>query len=175
MNQHHTNSIDEASKVIGKTWPLCTLVASNPFSGYENSTFQDAVNSVKNNFNANAYPAAKLFQQAWEKGDTDAEVLTDLLNNNNLSESPEFYLQLLKSKNKSEVLNENHAVDVIMAKWLSSFMDEEFAEWEMPDKTQGFYNAGRLLVVYDSETGKTALKDIPKNKHFSFRRNFKRC
>jgi uncharacterized protein YbcC (UPF0753/DUF2309 family) len=162
MNHYLKNSIDKASKVIGKTWPLYTFLASNPLAGYENSTFQDAVNSARKNFNANAFPAAKLYQQAWEKGDIDAKVLTDLLNENNLSESPEFYLQLLKSKNKSEVLNENHTVDVIMAKWLSSFMDEGLAEWEIPYKTEGFYNAWRLLVVYDSETGKTALKDIPK-------------
>ena len=30
MNQPIQNSIDEAAKVIGKTWPLYTFVASNP-------------------------------------------------------------------------------------------------------------------------------------------------
>jgi uncharacterized protein YbcC (UPF0753/DUF2309 family) len=163
MKQHIINSIDEASKVIGKTWPLYTFVASNPLSGYENSSFSEAVNSAEKNFNANAFPSAALYQQAYKKGDIDTTILSDLLKENELTESPEFYLNLLNSKKKTQVLNENHAVDVVMVKWLSSFMDEGLAEWEMPYKTEGFYTAWRLLVVYDSEsTGKTALKDIPK-------------
>ncbi|MGK0414796.1 MAG: hypothetical protein ACJA1B_003025 [Polaribacter sp.] len=163
MKQHIINSIDEASKVIGKTWPLYTFVASNPLSGYENSSFSEAVNSAEKNFNANAFPSAALYQQAYKKGDIDTNILTDLLKENKLTESPEFYLNLLDSKKKTQILNENHAVDVVMVKWLSSFMDEGLAEWEMPYKTEGFYTAWRLLVVYDSEsTGKTALKDIPK-------------
>ena len=31
---------------------------------------------------------------------------------------------------ETEEINENHIVDTIMAKWLSSFMDEGLAEWE---------------------------------------------
>lgn len=163
MNQQIINSIDEASKVIGKTWPLYTFVASNPLSGYENSTFQEAVNSAEKNFNANAFPSAKLYNQAWEKGDIDKNVLANLLKENGLTESPESYLNLLKSATKKEILNENHTVDVVMAKWLSSFMDEGLAEWEMPYKSEGFYTAWRLLVVYDAETtGRTSLKEIPK-------------
>ncbi|WP_299012368.1 DUF2309 domain-containing protein [uncultured Polaribacter sp.] len=163
MSQQILNTIDEASKVIGKTWPLYTFVASNPLSGYENSSFKDAVETAKNNFNANAFPATKLYQQAWKKGDIDKGILATLLQENNLTESAEFYLNHLINLPKGEVINQNHAVDTIVAKWLASFMDEGLAEWEMPYKTEGFYNAWRLLVIYDSETGKTNLKDIPKN------------
>jgi uncharacterized protein YbcC (UPF0753/DUF2309 family) len=162
MNQHILNSIEEASKVIGKTWPLYTFVASNPLSGYENSTFQEAVNAAKHNFSANAFPATKLYQQAWDNGDINGTILISLLNESGLSESPKFYLDLLAAQKQTEEINENHSVDVIMAKWLSSFMDEGLAEWEMPYKSEGFFGAWRLLVVYDSETGKTSLKDIPK-------------
>jgi uncharacterized protein YbcC (UPF0753/DUF2309 family) len=163
MKQQIIKSIDQASKVIGKTWPLYTFVASNPLSGYEKSTFHEAVNSAEKNFNANAFPSAALYMQAWEKGDIDTTVLSKLLNENGLTESPEFYLNLLRSKTKTEVLNENHTLDIVMAKWLSNFMDEGLAEWEMPYKTEGFFTAWRLLVVYDSETtGRTALRDIPK-------------
>jgi hypothetical protein len=163
MKQQIINSIDKASKVIGKTWPLYTFVASNPLSGYENSTFLEAVNLAEENFGANAFPSAKLYQQAWTKGDINKNVLTALLEEGNLTESVEFYLNLLTSANKKEVVNENHSLDVVMAKWLSSFMDEGLADWEMPYKSEGFYTAWRLLVVYDSETtGRTSLKEIPK-------------
>ena len=162
MNQHILNSIDEASKVIGKTWPLYTFVASNPLSGYENSSFKEAVSLAQKHFNSNAFPAAKLYRQAWEKGDINKDVLLRLLKENQLSESPEQYLQLIESQHPSEELNVNHDLDRIMAKWLSAFMDEGLAEWDMPFKTEGFYAAWRLLVIYDSEIGMTSLKEIPK-------------
>ena len=162
MSQNMLNSIDEASKVIGKTWPLYTFVASNPLAGYENSSFKDAVAAAKTNLNTKAFPATKLYQQAWQKGDINEAVLVDALKENGLTESPKFYLDFLDSKKQTEEINENHTVDIIMAKWLASFMDEGLAEWEIPYKSEGFFTAWRLLVVCDNATGRTALKDIPK-------------
>lgn len=162
MNQRIQESIDEASKVIGKTWPLYTFVASNPLSGYENASFQEAVSAAEKHFNANAFPVPKLYRQAWEKGDINAGILVMLLKENGLFESPEQYLAMIESQKRLETLNSNHEVDRIMAKWLSSFMDEGLAEWDMPFKSEGFYASWRLLAVYDSETGNTSLKDIPK-------------
>lgn len=162
MSHFISNSIDEASKVIGKTWPLYSFVASNPLSGYENAPFPEAVRSAQKHFNANAFPEAKLYRQAWENGTIDEHILVALLKENGLSEAPEHYLKLLESHQPSEELNNNHAVDRIMAKWLSAFMDEGLAEWEMPYKSEGFYTAWRLLVIYDPEIGTTSLKEIPK-------------
>lgn len=162
MNQNILNSIQQASTIIGKTWPLYTFVASNPLTGYENTTFSEAVITAKNNFNANAYPSVKLYKQAWEKGDIDKEVLIKLLIENEFSESPEHYLNLLASKTETLIENPYHKLDILMAKWLSSFMDEGLAEWEIPYKSEGFFSAWRMLVIYDSEIGKTTLKEIPK-------------
>ncbi len=162
MNQHLINSIDEASKVIGKTWPLYSFVASNPLSGYENVSFQEAAGAAQQYFNANAFPAAKLYRQAWEKGAIDKDILMSLLKEDQLLQSPEYYLNLLESQQRSEELNINHKVDLVMAKWLSAFMDEGVAEWDMPFKSEGFYTAWRLMVIYDSEIGTTTLKEIPK-------------
>jgi hypothetical protein len=33
-------SIEEASQVVGKTWPLYSFVTSNPLSGYEGMPFE---------------------------------------------------------------------------------------------------------------------------------------
>jgi uncharacterized protein YbcC (UPF0753/DUF2309 family) len=41
-------SIEEASQVIGKTWPLYSFVTSNPLSGYEGMPFEKAVNQARN-------------------------------------------------------------------------------------------------------------------------------
>ena len=162
MNQRILESIEEASKVIGKTWPLYTFVASNPLSGYENEPFQTALSAAEKHFKANAFPAAKLYRQAWEKGDINEAILVALLKENGLSQTPEHYLQQLASQKRLETMNSNHDVDRIMAKWLSSFMDEGLAEWDMPYKSEGFFAAWRLLAIYDSELGNTSLKDIPK-------------
>ena len=162
MNQSIQSSIDKASKVIGKTWPLYTFVASNPLSGYENSSFQEAVNSAEQQFNANAFPSAMLFRQAWDSGDINESVLVELLKKNDFTESPELYLKSIESQKSVTTENAYHKLDCIMAKWLAAFLDEGLAEWDMPYKSEGFYTAWRLLAVYDSEIGKTALRDIPK-------------
>ena len=163
MNLPILNSIDQASQVIGKTWPLYAFVASNPLSGYENSPFIDAVSSAQKQFNANAFPAAKRYRRAWEKGEIHTDILLKLLKESGWNQSPEESLRLLESQDSSEELNVNSDVDRIMVKWLSAFMDEGLAEWELPFKTEGFYAAWRHLAIYDSETGTTALKDIPKS------------
>lgn len=161
MNQPILSSIDEASKVIGTTWPLYTFVASNPLSGYENAPFQEAVQAAKNNLGAQAFPESRLYRQAWERGDIHKEELMSLLKENGRNESPEDCLKLFTSESTSEVTNVDHQVDRIMAKWLSAFMDEGLAEWDMPFKNEGFYHAWRKLVVHDPEMGFKFKKELP--------------
>jgi hypothetical protein len=163
MSQLLLNSIDQASKIIGKTWPLHTFVASNPLSGYEAANFEDALLTAKKYLSAHVFPKATLYRQAWKKGDISKDALTKLLLEKGLKESPEYYLQILESKEILEKINPNHYVDIIMSKWLAAFMDEGLAEWDMPFKSEGFYTAWRNLVIYDSEVGETSLKEIPKS------------
>lgn len=162
MNPGILNSIEEASKVIGKTWPLYTFVASNPLSGYENAPFPEAVRSAELNLKTKSFPAAALFRQAWERGEINNEILIALLKENDLSESPEHYLQQIEAIKNVQELNSTQTIDRITAKWLAAFMDEGLAEWDMPFKTEGFYAAWRHLVIYDSELGSTSLKELPK-------------
>lgn len=162
MNQNILHNIDEASKVIGKTWPLYSFVTSNPLSGYENSSFQDALTSAEKYLETNVFPAPKLYQQAWEKGDISREVLISILAENGMDLTPEYYLKQITAEKEIEKLNPNHALDLIMAKWLSAYLDEGLAEWDIPFKSEGFYTAWRNLVIYDNETGVTSLKEIPK-------------
>jgi uncharacterized protein YbcC (UPF0753/DUF2309 family) len=157
-------SIEEASQVVGKTWPLYSFVTSNPLSGYERMPFEKAVNQARKFLNANVFPESTLFRQAWEKGEIDEKVLLKLLGENQLLESPEYYLQQMASRKKRDAKNSHHDLDRIMAKWLAAFMDEGLAEWEMPNKSEGFYSAWRKLAVYDNDMPKMAIGDIPKTK-----------
>jgi uncharacterized protein YbcC (UPF0753/DUF2309 family) len=43
-------------------------------------------------------------------------------------------------------------------------MDEGLAEWEMPNKSEGFYNAWRKLAVYDTDMLKRLLATSQKQK-----------
>jgi uncharacterized protein YbcC (UPF0753/DUF2309 family) len=157
-------SIEEASQVVGKTWPLYSFVTSNPLSGYEGMPFEKAVNQARKFLNANVFPETSLFRQAWEKGEIDEELLLELLEENKLLESPEYYLHQMASHKKSDAKNGHHDLDRIMAKWLAAFMDEGLAEWEMPNKSEGFYSAWRKLAVYDTDMPKMTIGEIPKTK-----------
>ena len=163
MNQCITDSILEASKVIGKTWPLYSFVASNPLAGYEKASFQQAVCTAGKHLNAEVFPEAKIYRQAYQNGDIDNKILLELLKENGLSKSPEYYLSYLESNESTEGLNRNHLLDCNVAKWLASFMDEGLAEWDMPFKDRGFYAAWRQLVIFDSETGFKSLDEIPES------------
>ena len=163
MNQCITDSILEASKVIGKTWPLYSFVASNPLAGYEKASFQQAVCTAGKHLNAEVFPEAKIYRQAYQNGDIDNKILLELLKENGLSKSPEYYLSYLESNESTEGLNRNHLLDCNVAKWLASFMDEGLAEWDMPFKDRGFYAAWRQLVIYDPEAGFKSLDEIPES------------
>jgi len=157
--KHH---IDKASEVIGNTWPLYSFVTSNPLSGYEQLPFSEAVNQAKQILNARVYPKASIYRKAWETGEIEKVELIQTLKENGFESSPESYLEQMESERPIETKNENHHLDRIMVKWLSAFMDEGLAEWEMPFKKSGFYKAWRQLAPYDAEVGKINRKDIPK-------------
>ncbi|MGA8854433.1 MAG: DUF2309 domain-containing protein, partial [Christiangramia sp.] len=61
----------------------------------------------------------------------------------------------------TQEINLNHDLDRIMVKWLSAFLDEGLAEWEMPGKKGGFYKAWRKLARYDAELGIHMDNEIP--------------
>lgn len=154
--------IAEASQVIGKTWPLYSFVTSNPLAGYEQMPFEEAVKQAEKLLNANVYPEASLFRQAWKKGEINEKILRDLLAQNQLFASPEDYLLQMELHKKTVQINPNNNLDCILAKWLAAFLDEGLAEWEMPNKSEGFYQAWRKLAIYDTDLPKTALAEIPK-------------
>ncbi|PNQ72040.1 DUF2309 domain-containing protein [Hanstruepera neustonica] len=154
------HSIEEASKVIGKTWPLYSFVTSNPLSGYENQHFTKAIKQARLFLNAQVFPNASLFRDALDQGAINRKLLVKMLKENAFTESPEFYLSQLAT-GKNEITNDTHNLDRTMSKWLAVFMDEGLAEWEMPNKQKGFFKAWRKLAVHDNSLPKLNLDDIP--------------
>jgi uncharacterized protein YbcC (UPF0753/DUF2309 family) len=163
MNQQYIiKSIEQASKVIGKTWPLYSFVTSNPLAGYEDMPFKEAVNTARELLNAETFPETTAYRQAWEQGEIEEAELLSLLQENGLSKSPDFYLDQMESQKGTEGKNINHNLDRIMSKWLAAFLDEGLAEWQMPGKKEGFYKAWRKLAKYDDEIGIKNTHEIPK-------------
>lgn len=155
-----STAIQQSAKVIGKTWPLYSFVTSNPLSGYEKSHFNEAVLKANKYLQASVFPKPAVFQEALNSGEIDLKILSDLLLENHLPETPAFYLYQMKNES-SEKLNANHDLDSIMAKWLAAFMDEGLAEWQMPGKKKGFYTAWRKLAAFDSSLKIKSINDIP--------------
>lgn len=152
------NNILEASKVIGKTWPLYSFVTSNPLSGYEKTSFPDAIKSASKYLGVSALPDASLFAEAWSKGEIDQEIVSALLKENGFDQQPTFYLQQIQNETLILKKNKYQELDQMMCKWLAAFLDEGLAEWEMPYKTEGFYASWRKLAKYDKELKNSTAK-----------------
>ena len=154
-------SIDQASHTFGMTWPLYSFVTSNPLSGYEHMPFEEATQVASSLLNAKTYPTAIVYQEALQKNDIDEDILIECLASNKLFERPAFYLDQMKTSESQEKVAQYDKLDVIMAKWLSAFMDEGLAEWQMPGKEKGFYQAWKSLAVHDATLGKAMVSKLP--------------
>ncbi len=162
MNQqNYTPIIEEASKVVGKTFPLYAFVTSNPLSGYEKESFFDASQSAQKYCGGSLFPEISFYKQALQKQEINEEILKDILLSEGFTEAPIYYLQKLGENKLQKTKNVNHQLDTLMVKWLSSFLDEGTAEWEMPNRAQGFYNAWRKLAKYDTALKIKSADEIP--------------
>ena len=164
-NHNFSKCIEDASLVIGKTWPLYSFVTSNPLSGYEETPFRAAVNEANKYLEGNTLPTGAMLQQAWKLGEINADVLEGMLAEAQFYQSPEACLKELESENDIILINQNHQLDRIVTKWLGAFMDEGLAEWEMPGRSKGFYSAWCELAVYDREIGIGSINEIPETAH----------
>ncbi|WP_439152536.1 DUF2309 domain-containing protein [Winogradskyella sp.] len=162
MSVNIQNSIEKASKVIGHTWPLYSFVTSNPLSGYEKMSFTKATQHAKEDLGARVFPDGSVFSKACSSGEIDPILLENALKDNGFSQSLDYYLDQLKGENSIIKKRESSKLDIIMSKWLSSFMDEGIAEWQMPDKSEGFYSAWRKLAKYDNDLNIKKTSSIPK-------------
>ncbi|MFD1615990.1 DUF2309 domain-containing protein [Gelatiniphilus marinus] len=154
-------SIEKATQTFGTTWPLYAFVASNPLSGYEHMPFDKAAQLASRLLKASTYPNASEFKAALQRNDIDNDVLLNCLSENQLFESSGFYLKQMLAHEQNKTKAKYGKLDVIMSKWLSAFLDEGLAEWQMPNKEQGFYKAWKLLAVFDASLGKKLITTLP--------------
>ncbi|MCO5947991.1 DUF2309 domain-containing protein [Mucilaginibacter flavidus] len=156
-----TAAIEEAATVVDKTWPLYGFVTANPLSGYEHLPFGQAVREAKINLGASALPSAAMFRQAFMVGEIDHETLTEKLRESGRYQQPDYYLEEMEVTKCAAHTNETHELDRIISKWLSAYMDEGMAEWEMPGRAAGFFTSWRRLAVHDRELRYFSIHSMP--------------
>ncbi|MEO5910984.1 MAG: DUF2309 domain-containing protein [Pelobium sp.] len=158
-----TDLIEEASHVVGKTFPLYAFVTSNPLAGYEKESFFNATESAQKYYGGSFFPQTSVYVQALNANEIDSDLLKDLLLAEGFIESPAFYLLEMQQQKSISEENMNHHLDTIMVKWLTAFLDEGTAEWEMPNRKDGFFKAWRKLAKHDKQIKVSAVKEIPKS------------
>ncbi|SRX73725.1 DUF2309 domain-containing protein [Aequorivita antarctica] len=154
-------SIDEASKIVGTTWPLYSFVTSNPLVGFEESHFSEAVIQAEKLFGSRSFPEVSVYRQAWNRKEIEESEVTNLLKENGFEITPLESLKKMESEKTICKRSHNTDIDRIVSKWLAAFMDEGLAEWEMPNKNEGFFNSWRKLAKYDTEINLKNSNEIP--------------
>ena len=153
--------IDKATEYVGNTWPLYSFVTSNPLSGLEGKHFLRATQEAGSLLDAEMFPKASVYKKALDNGAIDPTEIQELLREHGYSHTPEESLKIMFKKASKKTENQKHALDQYMVKWLSSFMDEGLAEWQMPYKQEGFFHAWRKLAPYDGSLGTVRQTMIP--------------
>lgn len=164
QRQRIDQTIEAAAAKIPKAWPLYAFVTSNPLAGFENKHFEEAVNEATQLFNIRGFPSPFILRKAWEAGHINPAKLQSLFAYYEINQTPEEHLNILEQKDSENFFDPNpmHQLDCLMAKWLSAFIDEGLAEWWMPARQNGFYQAWKALAPYDRQIPKPdQLKSLP--------------
>lgn len=114
-------SLDEASKIVGITWPLYSFVTSNPLVGFENKSFKKAVLEAEMLFGSKPFPDVSVFRQAWQKKEVEESVLKNLLVENGFEFSPLESMDVMEKKVVNLMPDHNENIDRILSKWLAAF------------------------------------------------------
>ena len=149
--------IDDAAETVAPAWPLHSFVTVNPLSGFEDRPFHEAVANAEDVLGGRGYPTADVFRRAWERGRIDPERLQAELAAHGSEADPEASLERLAAGEgataggTAATATATDRVDAVLLKWLSAFLDQGQAEWPMPDREQGFYDAFRAVARHDGE------------------------
>ncbi|PQJ34103.1 DUF2309 domain-containing protein [Salinibacter sp. 10B] len=155
--------IENAAEYIGPLWPLQTFNAANPLVGFEDQSFDQAVQQARQLLGGRGYPHPSVFRQAWENDEIDPEILTRHLADHGITQRPEVLLDRMESDDRSEPAPpSDEPLDRVTVKWLSAFLDQGQAAWPMPKRSDGFYAAWRAVAPYDNAVPSiTRTADLP--------------
>ena len=154
MSTEHTveDSIDKAATTVGSVWPIHSFVTANPLSGFEDVPFGEAVTQAADLLGGRGYPRPETFRAALDDGRIEPEILASELAERGYENDPETLLERMDTSVESEPPNTDaELVDHVLTKWLSAFLDEGQAQWSMPNREDGFYDAFRSVAAHDGQ------------------------
>ncbi|SDJ75608.1 hypothetical protein SAMN05216226_108184 [Halovenus aranensis] len=156
-------SIERAAQTVGSVWPLHSFVTANPLAGFEDRPFHAAVDDAERLLGGDGYPDPALFRAALEADRIDTEILREELAAHGYESDPENSLERMAdttAADTAEAALETERVDAVVTKWLAAFLDQGQADWSMPDREAGFYQAFRSVAPHDSAIPDAAA-DLP--------------
>jgi uncharacterized protein YbcC (UPF0753/DUF2309 family) len=167
------DEIERAAASVATAWPLHSFVAANPLAGFEDRPFPAAVRAGERLFGARGYPSAETFRRAWATGRIDPELLSARLADHGYDDAdPEALLdRMAASESESESVSWSATraadgpeaqVEHVLTTWLAAALDEGRADWAMPGREAGFYDAVRSVAPHDRRIpDRTAVADLP--------------
>jgi len=154
--------IDKAATTVGSVWPIHSFVTANPLSGFEDVPFDEAVTQAADLLGGRGYPSPETFRAALDDGQIDPEVLDAELSERGYEADPEALFERMDAGVETSSDADAERVDQVLTKWLSAFLDEGQAEWAMPNREDGFYDAVRSLLPYDDQVPDSGVvADLP--------------
>ena len=151
-------SIESAAESVGSVWPLHSFVTANPLAGFEDQPFHEGVARAEQLLGGDGYPSADVFHSAWEDGQVDEQILRSKLRAHGYVADPEATLDQLAATTTAERAGTSEStptaterVDAVLTKWLAAFLDQGTAQWSMPNREDGFYDAFRSVAPHDSD------------------------
>ncbi|VTT85639.1 Hypothetical transmembrane protein coupled to NADH-ubiquinone oxidoreductase chain 5 homolog [Halorubrum sp. DM2] len=163
--------IDEAAETVGSVWPIHSFVTANPLSGFEDEPFAEAVPRAADRLGGRGYPSPETFRGALDEGRIDLDLLDAELAERGYEGDPETLLERMETAGESgdatagetedSAADPTERADRVLTKWLSAFLDEGRAEWSMPNREDGFYEAFRSVAAYDDEVPEGVATDLP--------------
>ena len=158
--------IEDAAQAVGSVWPLHSFVTANPLAGFEDRPFHEAVSDAEQLLGGDGYPSVAVFRRAWETGQIDPEILEAELNRHGFDADPERSLDRMAttSTDSTTTSTATDRVDAVLTRWLAAFLDQGQAEWPMPNREAGFYDAFRSIARYDGEIpDNSVIAELPDN------------
>jgi uncharacterized protein YbcC (UPF0753/DUF2309 family) len=145
--------IERAAEPVGRVWPLHSFVTANPLAGFEDRPFHEAVADSTALFGGCGYPSADVFRSAWEAGAIDEAALAEHLSAHGYDADPEATLAELADEDEStrDTAPETDRVGAVLTKWLEAFLDQGEADWVLPGREDGFYEAIRTIARHDGD------------------------
>ena len=157
-------SVEDAAAAVGSVWPAHSFVTANPLSGFEDRPFTEAVAEASDLLGGRGYPRPETFRAALDADRIDRERLESALTERGYDDDPEALLERMCADEGPERRDADatERVDRVLTKWLSAFLDEGRAQWPMPNREDGFYEAFRSVAGYDDQVpDRGVVADLP--------------